>query len=240
MKAITIHQPWATLIAIGAKRYETRGWSCDDYRGPVAIHAGKNMESLGLFHTEPFFSALQNAGGYEMPEDLPLGAIVCVATLEECLSTNKLRLPVVPFGMEPIPEPEASFGNFEPDRFMWVLSNVKRIEPPITARGYQKIWDWDAPPEIVALVEGREYKKPNWTYWVTGPKSMCVFAADEADVRAKCAAAGVVIKSIGTLPYPATPQLNPDDNTSGCPAFCYDPSNCVGNACCRKSYACSE
>ncbi len=26
MKAITIHQPWATLIALGEKRFETRSW----------------------------------------------------------------------------------------------------------------------------------------------------------------------------------------------------------------------
>jgi hypothetical protein len=26
MKAITLWQPWASLIAIGAKKYETRSW----------------------------------------------------------------------------------------------------------------------------------------------------------------------------------------------------------------------
>lgn len=38
MKAITIWQPWASLIACGAKKYETRGWPTK-YRGPIAIHA---------------------------------------------------------------------------------------------------------------------------------------------------------------------------------------------------------
>lgn len=38
MKAITIWQPWASLIACGAKRYETRSWPTK-YRGPIAIHA---------------------------------------------------------------------------------------------------------------------------------------------------------------------------------------------------------
>lgn len=40
MKALTIHQPWASLIAYGFKRFETRGWRTN-YRGLVAIHAGK-------------------------------------------------------------------------------------------------------------------------------------------------------------------------------------------------------
>ena len=137
VKALTLHQPWASLVAIGAKDYETRDWDTD-YRGPLAIHAGRNVESLGLFEEDPFFDVLRNAG-YGIPEDLPLGAVICIATLEDCLSTN---------GMVPMTEPEASFGNFGPDRFMWKLANVKRFDP-IKARGYQKIWDWDVPQDLL-------------------------------------------------------------------------------------------
>lgn len=43
MKAITLTQPWATLVAIGAKRIETRSWATR-YRGPLAIHAAKGIE----------------------------------------------------------------------------------------------------------------------------------------------------------------------------------------------------
>lgn len=43
MKALTIYQPWATLIAIGAKHIETRSWSTK-YRGPLAVHAGKVLD----------------------------------------------------------------------------------------------------------------------------------------------------------------------------------------------------
>lgn len=40
MKALTIRQPWASLISLGVKRIETRSWSTS-FRGPLAIHAGK-------------------------------------------------------------------------------------------------------------------------------------------------------------------------------------------------------
>lgn len=40
MKALTIRQPWASLVALGVKTIETRSWSTS-YRGPLAIHAGK-------------------------------------------------------------------------------------------------------------------------------------------------------------------------------------------------------
>lgn len=37
--AITVHQPWAELLALGLKDVENRGWETD-YRGALAIHAG--------------------------------------------------------------------------------------------------------------------------------------------------------------------------------------------------------
>ena len=36
MKALSLYQPWATAIALGSKRIETRGWPTS-YRGPLAI-----------------------------------------------------------------------------------------------------------------------------------------------------------------------------------------------------------
>jgi hypothetical protein len=53
MKALTIWQPWATLIAAGVKRIETRSWSTD-YRGPLAIHAAARPPEPGL-HLGPWW-----------------------------------------------------------------------------------------------------------------------------------------------------------------------------------------
>lgn len=76
MKAVTLTQPWATLVAIGAKQIETRSWPTN-YRGPLAIHAGKGPSTIGwpqLNHicnrTEPFRSVLQVAAAWRCP-DLP-------------------------------------------------------------------------------------------------------------------------------------------------------------------------
>ena len=59
MKAITLTQPWATLVAMGAKQVETRSWSTA-YRGQIAIHAAKGYpkEARELCETEPFKSIL--------------------------------------------------------------------------------------------------------------------------------------------------------------------------------------
>jgi hypothetical protein len=42
--AITVRQPWAALIAAGAKRTENRNWRSESIIGkPLAIHAGKYL-----------------------------------------------------------------------------------------------------------------------------------------------------------------------------------------------------
>ncbi len=60
MKALTIHQPWASLIADGDKTIETRVWTTK-YRGPLAIHASRQRY-----------------------EDLPFSGILAVAWLYDC------------------------------------------------------------------------------------------------------------------------------------------------------------
>ncbi|HVM07165.1 MAG TPA: ASCH domain-containing protein [Acidimicrobiales bacterium] len=45
MKAISLWQPWASLIAYGVKTIETRSWSTP-YRGRIAIHAAKTTKGI--------------------------------------------------------------------------------------------------------------------------------------------------------------------------------------------------
>lgn len=83
-----------------------------------------------------------------------------------------------------------------------------------------------APPKV--------YRTP---YWVNGQTT--VMATSELDaMKVWKQIRGYDATTVKKLPYPASPILNraPDD----CPAFCYDPSSCQGNGCCRKNPACSE
>ena len=63
MKAINIHQPWASVIAFGEKRFETRSWKTD-YRGPLLIHASRTFIPIerNLCDTTPFKSVLASHG----------------------------------------------------------------------------------------------------------------------------------------------------------------------------------
>ena len=43
MKAFTLTQPWASLIALLLKTFETRSWKTK-YRGPLLIHASRQVD----------------------------------------------------------------------------------------------------------------------------------------------------------------------------------------------------
>ena len=158
MKALTLTQPWATLVALEAKRIETRSW-CTSYRGPLAIHAAKGMTkaATSLCWKEPFRTALE-AGGYKPgdgtvpnPFRLPLGAVIAVAVLIDIQSITLENRPT---------EPEYSFGDYAPGRCAWMLQNVYRLPDPIPARGRLGLWEWippelPAPPPIPTLFKNR-------------------------------------------------------------------------------------
>jgi len=139
MRAISLWQPWASAIALGAKRIETRSWSTT-YRGPIAIHAAKRKrvhELVYLMQTPCFVEALRplyaispNSRWIDAIELMPYGAIVATAMLADCLTVNDaLEKLITPL--------EYELGNFEPDRFGWVLEDVKALARPIPFKGKQ-------------------------------------------------------------------------------------------------------
>lgn len=146
MKILSLTQPWATLIAVGAKKIETRSWGTS-YRGPLAIHAAKNLNPVEgmrglveLCNEAPFHEVLVKAGvmtGGSLTGGLPLGAIVAVCTVAECCAISKQGL-WAPDRPHSLPgEPERSFGNYAPGRFAWLLADVKPLREPLPYRGAQ-------------------------------------------------------------------------------------------------------
>ena len=143
---LSLWQPWATLIAIGAKRIETRGWATN-YRGPLAIHAAKNTTQIEVCRELEFSEHLQgwidDWEGEKLDHHLPLGAIVAVADLVDCV-------PITGAMAEQISDQERNFGDYGPGRFGWVLENVRRLKTPIPQRGAQKLFNVTLPGSIMA------------------------------------------------------------------------------------------
>ena len=146
MKALTLTQPWATLIAIGAKRIETRSWRTP-YRGPLAIHAAKGYPQWAkdLCYEEPFKTALR---AYPGPP-LPIGRILATCQLISCVPTDAVFISDFgqfiegPDGRVAISEQEHCFGDYSPLRWAWLLDDVKPLPAPIPARGALSLWEWN-------------------------------------------------------------------------------------------------
>ena len=155
MKALTLTQPWATLVAIGANIIETRDWPTK-YRGPFALHAAKGFprDARELCRKQPFRDALA-AAGYMSPDDLPLGAVVALVHLESLLECDASTLREIRARSKrgELPPHEADFGDFSAGRYGFVLGDVRRVEPPVAARGM--LGFWELPVEVEQLVRKR-------------------------------------------------------------------------------------
>ncbi len=140
MKVISIIQPWATLIAIGEKQFETRSWATK-YRGELAIHASKKIDKAAC-KTYPFDEALETHG-YKT-ENLPTGVIIAVAKLVDChkVLTNYGDSAKISTIDGLIDWNEYVFGDYSPGRFAWELSDVKMLDKPIPAKGQLGLWNY--------------------------------------------------------------------------------------------------
>ena len=160
MKAITLTQPWATLVAIGAKKIETRSWATA-YRGLLAIHAAKGLGPVGgkaglyeIRTQEPFRAVLEAAGYYQF-DDLPQGAIVATCHLSAihripatprhfpwCVADDH-PLASSPVIIPPQHDNERAFGDYTPGRYAWLLTDVRMLPEPVPAKGALGLWEWE-------------------------------------------------------------------------------------------------
>ena len=149
--ALTIWQPWASLIAAGAKPYEFRKHhpARAHIGHPLAIHAGKRPaqqdEIKALLHglqtgtskaglvAELAVPLLERA--LAAPRSLPHSSIVCLAILGVPLAPETVR---------------ARFAANDSDRaehfsWAWPMMSPRPLAPPLPAVGSQGFWTWQAP-----------------------------------------------------------------------------------------------
>jgi len=163
MKAITIYQPWASLIG-PAKRIETRSRPIS-YRGPLAIHAGKTTPAWVweiVKEDAALRDVLMRTFKHTRFETLPTGVIVATCELANCLIIGQTPMRICTVckgylaecghtnthteqGVPPIKgvEQEYLLGDFSPGRHAWMLDNIKPLPEPIAATGKQGLWEWE-------------------------------------------------------------------------------------------------
>jgi len=140
MKALTISQPDASLIADRHKFVENRTWETS-YRGLLAIHAGKGTQ-------------------YLTPEELaqyPTSCIVAVAELVDCLPFSVVTCCF---------EWGEGWRNFTAQQiaaiaehphtegpYCWLLKNRRKLSQPIPCAGRQGLWT--LPDGFIQMVSAR-------------------------------------------------------------------------------------
>lgn len=157
MKAITLWQPWASLIACGAKKYETRGWATN-YHGPIAIHAALK-DARTMFDELPL--DVQTAMSpflvehYSLWSKVPHGAVIATTELVECWEIRDATSSYgTGYGYKCIGigdnariispnNNELLFGDWTSGRYAWELANVQMLPEPIPAKGRQGLWNWE-------------------------------------------------------------------------------------------------
>jgi hypothetical protein len=143
LKALTMTQPWASLLVAGANRIETRSWNTR-YRGPVAIHAAAGFPShaKALCAQSPYREALA-AAGFAAAADLPTGRFIGVADLEEVVACDGSSAADIRRQSRAgtLPPHEADFGDFSAGRFGFVMVRMAPLATQLPARGMLGLWN---------------------------------------------------------------------------------------------------
>jgi hypothetical protein len=142
VKALTIWQPWATLIMIGAKPHEFRGYPAPRFvRGQrIVIHAGarpvkpeaqgsvsvEDRTCLDLDKARELLLRVRASYKYRLlPTSMALGTAICGAPIQSC---DLFKMNVA----------DSDRGAFN---WAWPLTDIRHFEPPIPMKGAQGFWD---------------------------------------------------------------------------------------------------
>lgn len=122
MRAITIKQPWASLICKGIKDVENRTWKTN-YRGRVLIHAGDSHK----FKVELTDEQMKTAYSVIFEEcrsgKISFGAIIGSTEIIDCVKNH-------------------SSVWVEKDCWNWVLANPMLFPEPIPCKGRLSFWEY--------------------------------------------------------------------------------------------------
>lgn len=138
MKALSIWQPWASLIISGEKKIETRSWPAPySIRGTrIAIASTKTiLPDQRQAVAEEDFRMHYAETGLPAMADLPMGCVLGSVVVEGCREIDSEF-------MQELDGQEEAFGWYGPGRFAWFLKDPEPLDRPVVVRGGQGLWNW--------------------------------------------------------------------------------------------------
>lgn len=160
IKAISLWEPWASLIRIGAKTIETRSWATA-YRGRLLVCAAQSglpkadlLYLLSLWSFQGALAPLVDKPLNVNPdyhtwsgvgiEHLNFGKAVAVVDVVDCKPTGEMTLAEI--------TTDEPFGDFSLGRFGWKLKLINAVEP-FPVKGHQGFFEVELPAGISAEME---------------------------------------------------------------------------------------
>jgi hypothetical protein len=132
-KVLSLLQPWASLVVMGAKKIETRSWTTA-YRGPLLIHASVSKKGKIIAGEPPFIKYIHEFN------KLPFGSIIGQVELEDIVPIENLFYSDTM--MNTLTLEEKAFGDYTKGRFAWLLSEPAAFDEPIAIKGALRLWKY--------------------------------------------------------------------------------------------------
>jgi len=143
IRAISLWQPWAGGIALGIKKQETRPWATK-VRGDIVICSAKKKVHQSLYPKN-----YQEVWKQSFVKDRELleikGYALCIVEIYDCVSSNDPA-------MINSSETELMWGDYSPDRYIWLTRNLRLIDP-VPVKGSQGFFFIDN--DIIKKIKNR-------------------------------------------------------------------------------------
>jgi hypothetical protein len=140
IKAVTIHEPYATLMRYGIKTVETRTWATR-HRGPLLVCASK---SRTVMNGKPevvkaAIEAIQEVdAGFDPDKGFSSGHAVAIVDVVDCVTLDG--------GPVEHREAELEFGNYDAGNVGWLTERMSSVDmAPFPVQGKQRLFDVEVP-----------------------------------------------------------------------------------------------
>lgn len=140
---LSVGQPHATLLMLGIKGWETRGWATH-YRGNLVIHANAKPMTTKL---QALWDRVMWDAGVQVPDYLhptqALGRVLGLTQLKECRYMTQDFL-------DSVSDLEKALGNWRVGGVGWRSASPQPLERPIPWKGQQGLHP--VPPRLAAAM----------------------------------------------------------------------------------------
>jgi hypothetical protein len=163
--ALTLWQPWASLLTEGVKWWETRSWRPPEslIGRRIAIHAAARRMPQAEMASMPELAAIC-AREHLVLSALPYGAVIGTVRVVAAYRTTLVRIDL---------GEQRALGDWSVGRWAWRLNDVVEFSDPIPCLGLQRLWTWA--PSGVCLVCGctDSHGCPDGCQWVDDHCTLC-------------------------------------------------------------------